>query len=35
MDKETEEYYDDRADMFLTQGWKDFIEELRANALTD
>jgi hypothetical protein len=33
MDKETEKYYDDRADMFLTQGWKDFIEELRANAL--
>ncbi|MDA9072332.1 hypothetical protein N9K75_00500 [bacterium] len=33
MDKETEKYYDDRADMFLTQGWKDFIEERRVQAL--
>jgi hypothetical protein len=33
MDKETEQYYDDRADMFLTQGWKDFIEERRVQAL--
>jgi len=33
MDKETEQYYDDRAEMFLTQGWKDFIEERRVQAL--
>tara|TARA_R110002167_G_scaffold2973_2_gene14443 strand:+ start:2023 stop:2265 length:243 start_codon:yes stop_codon:yes gene_type:complete len=33
MDKETEKYYDDRADMFLTQGWKDFIEDRRVQAL--
>lgn len=33
MDKDTEQYYDDRAEMFLTQGWKDFIEERRVQAL--
>ena len=33
MDKDTEQYYDNRAEMFLTQGWKDFIEELNTNAL--
>jgi hypothetical protein len=32
MDKETEKYYDDRADMFLTQGWKDLINDLTADA---
>ena len=33
MDKDTEQYYDDRAEMFLTQGWKDFIEDRRVQAL--
>jgi hypothetical protein len=32
MDRETEKYYDDRADMFLTQGWKDLIEQLTSDA---
>jgi hypothetical protein len=32
MDKETEQYYDDRAEMFLTQGWKDLINDLTADA---
>ena len=32
MDKETEQYYDNLADMFLTQGWKDLVEELATNA---
>jgi len=33
MDKETEQYYDNLASIFLMQGWKDLIEELRDNAL--
>ena len=33
MDKETEQYYDNLADMFLTRGWKDLVEELTENAL--
>lgn len=32
MDKETEQYYDNLADMFLTRGWKDLVEELTKNA---
>jgi len=32
MDKETEQYYDNLADMFLTRGWKDLVEELTTNA---
>jgi hypothetical protein len=33
MDKDTEQYYDNLASIFLMQGWKDLTEELSANAL--
>lgn len=33
MDKATEKYYDDLQGMFMTDGWKEFMKELSANAL--
>ena len=30
MDQETEKYYDSLADMFMTEGWKGLLDELRA-----
>ena len=33
MDKETEKYYDDLQGMFMTDGWKELMKELSANAL--
>jgi|TARA_B100001094_G_scaffold329353_1_gene391897 hypothetical protein len=33
MDQETEKYYDSLADMFMTEGWKGLLDELRANAV--
>ena len=32
MDKATEKYYDDLQGMFMTDGWKEFMKELSANA---
>jgi hypothetical protein len=31
MNKELEDYYQGQFDMFSTQGWKDFITDLRAH----
>lgn len=33
MDKATEKYYDDLQGMFMTDGWKELMKELSANAL--
>lgn len=33
IDKETEEYYNKYFDLFINDGWKQLIEELRQNAL--
>jgi hypothetical protein len=33
IDKEVEEYYNKFFDLFMTDGWKQLIEELRQNAL--
>ena len=33
MDKEEEKYYDDLQGMFMTDGWKELMKELSANAL--
>ena len=33
MDKATEKYYDDLQGMFITDGWKELMKELSANAL--
>jgi len=33
MDREEEKYYDDLQGMFMTDGWKELIKELSANAL--
>jgi len=33
MDQETEKYYDSLADMFMTEGWKGLLDELRTNAV--
>ena len=29
MDRELQEYYDERFSMFATKGWKDFIEDIQ------
>jgi len=33
MDRATEQYYNDLQDMFMTEGWKELMKELSANAL--
>jgi len=33
MDKELEKYYADLQEMFITDGWKEFIKGLRDNSL--
>ena len=33
MDKETEKYCNDLQDTFMTEGWKELMKELSANAL--
>ena len=33
IDKETEDYYNRYFDLFIADGWKQLIEELRQNAL--
>ena len=33
MDREEEKYYDDLQGMFMTDGWKELMKELSANAL--
>lgn len=33
MDKEVEKYYNNLQDTFMTDGWKDLMKELSANAL--
>lgn len=33
MDRATEQYYSDLQDMFMTDGWKELMKELSANAL--
>lgn len=33
MDKAEEKYYNDLQDMFMTEGWKELLKELSANAL--
>jgi hypothetical protein len=33
MDKETEQYYNALQDMFMTDGWKELLKEIGANAL--
>ena len=33
MDREEEKYYDDLQGMFMTDGWKELMKEISANAL--
>ena len=33
MDKELEKYYENYFDLFASQGWKQFIEDMEANRL--